>query len=137
MALTGAPGCGGGAKRNTPEACLQAFDAAMRKGDVDTAAGLFALAKIAELNATDWATYPASQRQLILQKMREDQAQKLSAWRNAYLQGGYKLGPIRPGGEWATAVLEGARDRVTVRLYRTNNQWAIYQVGSLPLPLPG
>lgn len=123
-------GCGE-PKPATPEACMKAFDAAMRQGKVDRAVKLIALEKWAEDNSTDWQTYAPSQRDLILGKMREEFATKLEAIREAYLQANYQVTSVQVQGEWATLQLTGGGMAIPVTLYSRNGVWQIYSLGNL------
>ena len=129
LAVVG-PGCGK-QSLDTPEACLKAFDAAMRGGKTETAAKLLATEKWAEDNNGDWGTAATSQRGLILSKMRDDKAGQLESLRSAYTQANYQIGAPQINGEWATVQLTGAGNPVTVQLYQRNGEWRIYSFGSL------
>ena len=126
----GIAGCGK-AKLDTPEACLKAFDAAMRRGDIAKATQLVALDKWAADNATDWNSYAPSQRDLILGRMREEFGQKLEAIRQTYLQANYQAGAAQIQGEWATLPLTGGGSALPVILYFNGNEWRIYSLGDL------
>lgn len=120
-------------QRLTPDACLAAFDEAMRSGDSAKAARLFALDKWSEDNSTDWETYAPSQRELIVKTLRERKAAQLLQIRPVYLQGNYRpAGAPRIEGEWASVVLVGSGASMPVRLHARNGNWSIYSLGSLP-----
>lgn len=137
--LLGGAGCskGGGTHAATPDECLKAFDAAMRAGEFDKAAGLFAYDKIGEQTNPDWSGFAASQRQLIIGKMREQEVQTLRGFQAAYTQGGYQLQAAAVQGDQASADLPGARDTLPIKLFSHNGNWLLVSVGSLPAPTPG
>lgn len=123
-------GCGE-KKPTTPEACIQAFDAAMRSGDTARAAALFAYDKWSADHSTDWDTYARSQRDLIRSRLRQEKAGQLQSWRSIYLQGNYRPTAVRTSGEWAYLVLSGPRGSLPVRLYQQQGEWLIYSIGNL------
>ncbi len=128
-------GCGQ-QKRTTPEACLSAFDAAMRAGNGDKAASLFALDRVAADNNSDWDAAAPSQRKLIVDRMREQKAAELATWRDGYRQQDYKPSTPQESGEWASASLVGASDTRAVRLCLSKGEWCVYSVGGQPT-VPG
>ncbi len=125
-------GCGA-QKRTTPTACIQALDTALRAGESDHAAALFALDKVAKDSATDWADYAPSQRELIVSKMREKMSAELSSWRSSYLQETYKPTGESINGDWASVTLVGERSgrSIPVRLYRSKGEWRVYNIAGL------
>ncbi|MBI3947852.1 MAG: hypothetical protein HY321_18170 [Armatimonadetes bacterium] len=123
-------GCGG-AKRATPDACIRAFDAAMRGGDTGKAAALFAYDQWSADNSTDWDTYARGQREAICGKLREAKAAQLQAWRAAYLQASYQPALASIAGEWAQLALSGPRGSIPVRLRQSEGEWLIYSIGAL------
>ncbi len=110
---------------------MKAFDAAMRQGDTTKAAKLVALDKWAADNSTDWHTYAASQRDLILGKMREEFAGKLDGIRQAYVAANYQVSGAQTQGEWATLQLTGSGSAIPVTLYSNGTEWRIYSLGDL------
>lgn len=139
LALLTAAGCskGGNTRAATPDECLKAFDAAMRAGEFDKAAGLFAYDKIGEQTNPDWSGFAASQRQLIIGKMHEQEVQTLRGFQATYVRGGYQLQAATVQGDQASADLAGARDTLPVKLFSHNGNWLLVSVGSLPAPTPG
>jgi len=124
---------GGCAKesRDTPEACMKAFDRYMLGAQTHKASTLFALSKWGEDNSTDWSTYAPSQRDLIVKSLRSEKAGQLGAMQERYAKAGYKITSLQVTGEWASLTLAGAGDPIPVRLYKEKSGWGIYSFGSL------
>lgn len=118
-------GCGSKKPQDTPEAVAQAFADAMAKGDMKAAADMWDYAAEARKNNPDWDEFPPGQRQQIIQRMKPQKAEELSAYRE-FFGPGMKAAPPTSSTSGADVRLEGGpQGAVTIQLIETDGRWGV------------
>jgi hypothetical protein len=118
-------GCGGKAGGGDPQAVAKQFDAAMKSGNLQKAAELFEYNEAARAQNSDWDTFGAGQRRLIIKKLQEEKAEQLKAFQSAYASANYQVGEAQVQGTQATVPLTGSAGRLTLSLVQEEGTWLI------------
>ncbi|MCD6351447.1 MAG: hypothetical protein J7M26_04920 [Armatimonadetes bacterium] len=124
--LAGVAGCGGKKGGGSPEAVAQQFVAALQAADWSKAADLMAWDAIAAASNSDWDSFPASQRSLIIKKLKEQQQPQLQALAQRLADA--RVGAAHISGEVATVTLQGSGGTATMSLRKTKSGWGVYSV---------
>ena len=121
-----AAGCGGKtAGPETPEALVQAFDAAMKAGDTGAVAALWDYEGEAKRQNPDWDDIPAGQRDLIIGKLREEKADQLKIRQQVYAAGDYSPQPPQVQGNRASVLLKSPAQDMVLNLVQRDGGWRI------------
>jgi hypothetical protein len=107
----------------SPEALTQGYVNLMKAGKYDAAAALWDYDAQGRAGNSDWDTFGASQRKLIIKesKWAEEKARALEQWATYFAD--VKVESVQTSGETAHAVLEG---RVTgLDMVKVKEQWLI------------
>ena len=124
VALTG--GCGGKASvaRETPSATADAFLAAIQKGDFAAAASAFDYNTEARQMNPDWDDIPASQRNMIMEKMADQRQEQLKSL-GGMLSGDVRVEPPQTQGDSATVDLRVSTAVVRLYLAKVGEVWRL------------
>ena len=112
-------GCGHNAGASSPQAAAKAFVAALQAGDYAKAADMMAWDDIARQQNSDWDSFPASQRSLIIGKLKQQMQSSL-----AQLAGrvqGAQVANVSVNGDTAQATAGS----LTIVLKKVGGQWKI------------
>jgi hypothetical protein len=120
-------GCGKPAQEiaaDTPDGTVKAFVAAMRKGDVKSAASAYAYVSEAREKNENWADIPSGQRSQIVHKLQEAKAEQLAGDKAKY-KGEVQVGAAQTQGgkTWATVTAGG--QQTTLQLVQEDGMWRI------------
>ena len=120
-------GCGKGAKEivaDTPEGTVKAFVAAMKKGDVKTAATAYAYNSEAKEQNENWADIPSGQRSQIIHKLQESKAEKLQGEASSY-KGDIQVGAAQTQGGEAWITITAGGQQIPLQLVQEDGMWRI------------
>ncbi len=111
-----------------PEAVVEQFNQAMNAGEFLEAAALFDYDTAARRQNSDWDTFGAAQRKLIIEKLQKDKAQELQGFQAAYKSENYQVGEAAIQGNQATVPLRGTNAALTVSLAQVDGKWRIQAI---------
>ncbi len=131
MALTAAviPGGCGGKRAATPEAAARGFLEALEAGDMKAAADLVAWHEMARASNPDWDSFPTSQKNLIVSRVREQSQGSLEALAGL-LQGAQVGETSSSGGATAVTVTSGAT-QFMLGAIETDKGWKVLLPGGV------
>ncbi|MGI5818902.1 MAG: hypothetical protein ACOX9R_12490 [Armatimonadota bacterium] len=110
--------------RGTPKATAEAFIEAMKAGQYETVAAGFDFETYARRENPDWDTFGGHQRDLIVEKLREDQARELSGLAGMFA-GDTSLGDVRQQGDTASVTVTAGANALTLQMKQIDDEWWI------------
>jgi hypothetical protein len=113
--------------RATPQATAEAFIEAMQAGEYEKIAAARDYETWARQQNPDWDTFSPSARDLIVDKLQEDEAEKMAALAGMFT-GEASVSDVQEQGNTATATLSVGANALTLRMNKIEGKWHIYQV---------
>ncbi len=130
LGAVGIGGCGrqaGEVAQTTPEATVTAFFNLVKDGQVDKAATAYAYEHLSRQQNSDWDDIPPGQRNLIVNTLIEEKAQKLAPWAEKINVAPGRVETVAEGDQ-ATATVRVGERRFTVELVKEEELWKIVRV---------
>ena len=113
--------------QTTPEATVTAFFNLVKDGQVDKAATAYAYEHLSRQQNSDWDDIPPGQRNLIVNTLIEEKAQKLAPWAEKINVAPGRVETVAEGDQ-ATATVRVGERRFTVELVKEEELWKIVRV---------
>jgi acyl-CoA reductase-like NAD-dependent aldehyde dehydrogenase len=110
----------------SPEAVANQFLSALKANNWSRAADLMAWEYIARAQNPDWDSFPSSQRNLIVRKLKEQQKAELQSL--AARLGGAETGAAYTNGDMALVQAQAQNGRWTIMLNKGKRGWAVLAV---------
>ena len=120
-------GCGKSSKEivaDTPDGTVKAFVAAMKKGDVKSAASAYAYNSEAKEKNENWADIPSGQRTQIIHKLQEAKADTLRGEKSKYA-GEVQVGAAQLQGGQASVTITAGGQQISLQLVQEEGLWRI------------
>ena len=120
-------GCGKAAKEivaDTPEGTVKGFVAAMKKGDVKSAASAYAYVSEAKASNPDWGDIPSGQRTQIVHKLQEAKAETLRGDTAKY-KGDVQVGAAQTQGSQSWVTVTAGGQQIPLQLVQEDGMWRL------------
>lgn len=123
------------AEPNSPRAVVEAFAQALERGDTSAAADLMAWEEIARSQNSDWDSIPASQRNLIIKRLKEQKKEWLGSLGRLLAGGSVKQ--VREGSGSAFVTVASPQGTAVFSLVLSEDtKWRVLSVQQAPPGTP-